>query len=126
MKRILIIDNDKSFLLALENTLKYNHYEVETLANPLQTMELLEEKNFDCMLLDVSMPGINGLELLEQISRKQPLLPVIIVSGESVATMGGEAFEHGAYDFLEKPIETKHLLSTIRKAIEQGSGRGGS
>ncbi len=119
MNRILIIDNDQAFLMALKNTLEYNKYEAVPLLNPLKTMEVLNEKHFDCVLLDVAMPGMNGLDLLQQIAKVHPLLPVIMISGESTISIAVDAIHQGAYDFLEKPIETKRLLLTIRKAIER-------
>jgi len=121
MKRILVIDNDASFLLAIKNTLEYNHYKVDTLENPLQTMDYLQRHDFDCILLDVAMPGINGMDLLKQIEQAYPLVPVVMVSGESTITIAVEAIKEGAYDFLEKPIDTKRLLITIEKAIEKKS-----
>ncbi len=119
MKKILAIDNDNAFLMAVKNTLEYNKFEVETILNPLHTMKILESRDFDCVLLDVAMPGINGLELLKQISENFPMLPVIMVSGESTISIAVDAIHQGAYDFLEKPIETKRLLITIQKAIEK-------
>ncbi len=119
MNRILIIDNDQAFLMALKNTLEYNKYEAVPLLNPLKTMEVLNENHFDCVLLDVAMPGMNGLDLLQQIAKEHPLLPVIMISGESTISIAVDAIHQGAYDFLEKPIETKRLLLTIRKAIER-------
>ncbi len=119
MSRILLIDNDIHFLLALKNTLEYNHYQVETVSNPLKTMDVLAADNFDCVLLDVAMPGINGLDLMRQIADKYPLLPVVMISGESSIPIAVEAIHQGAYDFLEKPIETKRLLLTIHKAVEK-------
>ncbi len=119
MSRILLIDNDIHFLMALKNTLEYNHYQTETVSNPFKTMDLLAADNFDCILLDVAMPGINGLDLMRQIADKYPLLPVIMISGESSIPIAVEAIHQGAYDFLEKPIETKRLLITIQKAIER-------
>lgn len=121
MNKVLAIDNDKAFLQAIRETLEYNKYKAETLLNPLQAMELLSKEDFDCVLLDVAMPGMNGLELLEQIAKAHPLLPVIMVSGESTISIAVEAIQQGAYDFLEKPIETKRLLITIQKAIEKKS-----
>ncbi len=119
MKQILVIDNDNAFLLAIKNTLEYNRYKVETLENPLQTFEYLQNHDFDCVLLDVAMPGMNGLELLEQIYARYPLMPVVMVSGESTISIAVDAIKQGAYDFLEKPIDTKRLLITIEKAIEK-------
>ncbi len=119
MSRILLIDNDIHFLMALKNTLEYNHYQVETVSNPLKTMDVLAAENFDCVLLDVAMPGINGLDLMRQIADKYPLLPVVMISGESSIPIAVEAIHQGAYDFLEKPIETKRLLLTIHKAVEK-------
>lgn len=121
MNRILAIDNDVSFLMAIQSTLEYNKYDVETLLNPLHTTKLLKNHEFDCVLLDVAMPGMNGLELLNRISELYPLLPVIMVSGESTISIAVDAIHQGAYDFLEKPIETKRLLITIQKAIEKKS-----
>ncbi|MCD4692857.1 MAG: response regulator [Calditrichales bacterium] len=121
MNRILAIDNDASFLMAIQSTLEYNKYAVETLLNPLHTTKLLKNYDFDCVLLDVAMPGMNGLELLNRISELYPLLPVIMVSGESTISIAVDAIHQGAYDFLEKPIETKRLLITIQKAIEKKS-----
>lgn len=119
MSRILVIDNDDAFLMAMKNTLEYNKHGVETLSNPVRARSLLSEEEFDCVLLDVAMPGINGLDVLQQISREHPLLPVIMVSGESTISIAVEAIHLGAYDFLEKPIETKRLLITIQKALEK-------
>lgn len=124
MKRILAIDNDKAFLTAICRTLEYNNYKVATLLNPLQTMDVLNREKYDCVLLDVAMPGINGLELLKQIAEVYPLVPVIMVSGESSVSITAEAIRQGAYYFLEKPIETKQLLVTIRNAIENGTNSG--
>ncbi len=119
MKQILVIDNDASFLLAIKNTLEYNRYKVETLENPLKTFEYLQKRNFDCILLDVAMPGMNGLDLLQHIAEQYPSLPVIMISGESDNEITLDATHHGAYKFLEKPIGTRELLNTIRTAIEQ-------
>jgi DNA-binding NtrC family response regulator len=118
MPRILVIDNDSAFVMALKKTLEYNKFEVEALLNPLQTMGLLAEREFDCVLLDMAMPGVNGLDLVKKISERYPRLPVIMVSGESAVTIAQEAIKYGAHDFLEKPIETKKLLGIIQNAIK--------
>ncbi len=119
MKRILVIDNDVSFLLAVKNTLEYNNYKVTMLENPLKTFEYIEKNDFDCILLDVAMPGINGMDLLMRLGESYPFIPVVMVSGESTITIAMDAIKQGAYDFLEKPIDTKRLLITIEKAIEK-------
>ena len=121
MNKILVVDNDNAFLMAIKETLQYNNYHVETISNPVQTQSVLSRQAFDCVLLDVAMPGINGLEVLERITQEQPLVPVIMVSGESTISIAVEAIHRGAYDFLEKPIETKRLLITIHKALEKKS-----
>ncbi len=118
MPRILVIDNDSAFVMALKKTLEYNNFEVEALLNPVQVMGLLAEREFDCVLLDMAMPGVNGLELMKKISASYPRLPVIMVSGESAMAIAQEAIQYGAHDFLEKPIETKKLLSIIQNAVK--------
>jgi len=121
MNRILAIDNDLSFLQAIKKTLEYNRFPTRTVSNPLSVPAILEEQTFDCILLDVAMPGVSGMEVLKQINTARPDIPVIMISGESTISIAVDAIKQGAYDFLEKPVETKRLLITIQKAIEKKS-----
>ncbi len=119
MHKILAIDNDESFLKSVENLLKYKNFEVVTLSNPFKAVDVFNESFYDCVLLDVKMPGIDGLELLKKFESINPLVPIILISGESTISIAVDAIKNGAFDFIEKPLDAERLLITIRNAIEK-------
>ncbi len=121
MPKILAIDDDENFLLSIANLLRYKQYEVEAVSNPLQAEKVFQQQDFDCVLLDVKMPGMDGITLLKQLQNQKPLVPIIMISGQSNITTAVEAIKLGAYDFVEKPLEADRLLITIRNALEKRS-----
>ena len=119
MFKILAIDDDKSFLEAIKNFLQYKKYDITCVASPFQAIDLLNTTEFDCILSDVKMPGMDGLELLQKIQRLHPLTPVIMISGQSTISIAVDAIQQGAYDFIEKTSDSNRILITIEKAIEK-------
>ncbi len=119
-KKVLIVDDDLIILKNLQRLLATRNYEVDTIANPTLVMELLDQKRYDCILLDVRMPGgIDGLQLFELIKNKFGPLPVIMISGQSTIGVAVEALKKGAYDFIEKPVDPERLLVAVQNAIEK-------
>ncbi len=119
MPRILAIDDDVNFLLNLQELLKLEDYEIDIESNPFAVESLLKMATYDCILLDVKMPGIDGLSLLKEIVKKYSDLPVIMISGQSTLSIAVEALKLGAYDFLEKGADLDRLLITIQNALER-------
>jgi len=117
MYRILAIDDDPFFLGSLTKLLKYQNYTVETTSNPFQALDLLKEKEFHCVLLDVQMPGRDGMSLLQKIKKGHASLPIIMISGKSTLMVGMNAIKAGAFDFLEKGGDLDRLLISLRNAI---------
>jgi DNA-binding NtrC family response regulator len=116
---ILIIDDDRRVLDSLAKVLKLKDYFPITLDNPLRAQAALAEREFSCILLDVSMPGLSGLDLLEQLQESHPHIPIIMVSAFATINDAVRALKHGAYDFIEKPIDPDSLLVKIANALDR-------
>ncbi len=117
MYRILAIDDDPIFLGSLTKLLKYQNYTVEATSNPFQALDLLKEKEYHCVLLDVQMPGRDGMSLLQKIKEEHASLPIIMISGKSTLMVGMNAIKEGAFDFLEKGGDLDRLLISLKNAI---------
>jgi two-component system response regulator HydG len=115
---ILLVDDELSYLDLLKSILQHEGYEnVITESNPLNVAQILKSKSIDLILLDIYMPQMNGLQLLEQITPEYPNIPVIIVTAVDDKEIALEAIKFGAYEFIIKPPDTDRLLLTIRRAI---------
>ncbi len=119
MERILLIDDDATFLHSLKNLLQIKQYQVETVSNPQSARNMVRQQNFAAVLMDVKIPGVEGLELLEWFVKNVPDIPVIMISGQSTITTAMDAIKIGAYDFLEKPIDAERLFISVRNATEK-------
>ena len=116
-KKILAVDDDQTFLNSLEKVLKSLGYSVETENASTNVAERVKANGIDVILLDVKMPGLNGIELLEKINKFDPSLPIIIISGQSTIDIAVEAMKLGAFDFVEKPIDKKRIETVLRNAF---------
>ncbi len=119
MYQILIIDDDDYFLQSLKNLLVYKGFKVDTCANPVLAMQYVQEKRYQLILLDVKMPGMDGIELLEKIRTHNQNIPVVMVSGQSNISIAVEAIKKGAFDFVEKPIDPQKLQVALKNALER-------
>lgn len=115
---ILLVDDELSYLELLKSILQQEGYSnVITESNPLNVPGILSSQKIDLILLDIYMPQMNGLQLLEQITPEYPNIPVIIVTAVDDKEIALEAIKFGAYEFIIKPPDTDRLLLTIRRAI---------
>ena len=119
MFRILIVDDDEYLLASLQNLLTFKKYSVDLASNPIDAKELFHEHDYDIVLLDVKMPGISGMELLNEFLSDKPSVSIIMISGESTISIAVDALKRGAFDFVEKPIDPKRLLNSIRNALDR-------
>ena len=117
--RILVIDDDAGIRESLKMTLDYEGYDVTGAATGQEGLALVERETPDLVLLDLKMPGMDGLDVLTRIHSIEAALPVIMISAHGTASNGAEATRKGAVDFLEKPVGTDRLLVTIKNALEQ-------
>src|SRR5712691_5210257 len=118
--RILVIDDEAAIRDSLRMTLEYEGYVFVGAATGQEGLALVERENFDLVLLDVKMPGMDGLDVLGRLHSMNETLPVVMISAHGTPSTAVDAIRRGALDFLEKPFEsTERLRVTIQNALEQ-------
>lgn len=118
---VLIIDDEKNICLSLRNILEDEGYKCYTHQDPQKGLEFVSLEIPDVVLLDVSMPKINGLEALEKIKTIDKDIQVIMISGHSGISEAVKAIKLGAFDFLEKPLSLPKVKIAVKKALEFNS-----
>lgn len=118
MARILVVDDESSIRKTLKDILEFEKHKVELAPNGADALDLFREDEFDAVLLDIKMPEMDGLEVLEKMMQIREA-PVIMISGHGTIETAVEAIKKGAYDFIVKPPDLNRLLITIRNAIEK-------
>ncbi|TSA09001.1 MAG: sigma-54-dependent Fis family transcriptional regulator [Deltaproteobacteria bacterium] len=118
MESILIVDDEKNYLVVLKELLSEENYEVITAENALQALEIFKESDLDLVLTDMRMPKIDGIELLESIRSINNEIPVIIMTAYATVEKAVKAMKKGAFDYVTKPFQNEELKITVRKAID--------
>ncbi len=116
-QKILIVDDEVGIRNSLRAILEDEGYEVETVASGEECLEMVEKTNFACILLDVWLPGIDGLETLELLRHQGSDAAVIMISGHGTIETAVTATKLGAFDFIEKPLSIEKTVLTVRNAI---------
>jgi FixJ family two-component response regulator len=114
---VFVVDDDEAMRLSLARLLRSADWNVETFASASKFLERAPLTGRGCILLDVKMPGMDGLELHEMLSRAGISLPVIFLSGNSDIPISVRAMKHGAADFLVKPVRDEVLFEVMAQAI---------
>src|SRR3979409_2066192 len=122
--RVLVIDDEAAIRDSLRMTLEYEGYEFIGAATGQEGLALAEREAPDLVLLDVKMPGMDGLEVLERLRAMNEALPVIVVSGHGTISTAVDATKKGAFDFIEKPFASERVLVSLRNALDQRRLRG--
>src|SRR5947199_1879699 len=117
--RILVIDDEAAIRESLRMTLEYEGYEFVGARTGQEGLALAEREAPDIVLLDVKMPGMDGLEVLERLRAMNDALPVVVVSGHGTISTAVEATKKGAFDFIEKPFASDRVLVSVRNALDQ-------
>ena len=118
MDTILIVDDEKNYLLVLEALLGPQGYEIITVNNAHDALRSVREADLDLVITDVKMPGMNGIELLEECKKIKPELPVIIMTAYGSIEMAVDAMKKNAYDYITKPFQNEQLKLTVKKALD--------
>ena len=119
-EHILIVDDEESIRLSLGGIMGDEGYEVSLAPDGEHALEMVRELGPDIVLLDIWMPGIDGLEVLTRLQKDNPGLPVIMISGHGNVETAVKATRLGAYDFIEKPLDMDKILLSVRNALEMG------
>jgi two-component system NtrC family response regulator len=119
METILIVDDEKNYLIVLEELLGSEGYEVIAVDNSINALEHIGNPDLDLVITDMKMPGISGMELLEEIKKINFELPVIVMTAYGTIEMAVNAMKKNAYDYITKPFRNEELKLTIKKALEK-------
>ncbi|HEX6556139.1 MAG TPA: hybrid sensor histidine kinase/response regulator [Ktedonobacteraceae bacterium] len=118
--RILLVDDDTALLQALPQavSLRMTGVQVETSDSALQALELIKERDYDAIVSDIKMPGMDGLTLLSHIQHWQPETPTLLITGHNEHDLAVQALRGGAYDFIQKPIDRDYVVASLYRAIQ--------
>jgi PAS domain S-box-containing protein len=119
--RILIVDDDAALLDALPAALwlRIEDLQVDTCDSALAALDKIEETDYDAIVTDIKMPGMDGLALLREIKVIRPTTPTLLITGHGERELTVEALRGGAYDFIQKPIERDYLVAALERAFEK-------
>ena len=119
MASILVIDDERAIRNTLKEVLEYEKHEVDLAEDGPAGLELLKDKNYDIVLCDIKMPGMDGMEVLDHIMNSVVDAQVIMITGHGTVDNAVEAIKKGAYDFIEKPLDLNRLMITLRNAMDK-------
>ncbi|MBW1940949.1 MAG: sigma-54-dependent Fis family transcriptional regulator [Deltaproteobacteria bacterium] len=114
---ILIVDDEPSILQILKCMLADENFEVITASNGYEALKIIEAESPDLVLLDIWLPGIDGIETLKEIKKNTPYIPVIMITGHGTIETAVSATKFGAYDFIEKPLSIDKIIMSINNAL---------
>lgn len=119
MNLVLVVDDERGIRETLRGVLQDEGLTVETAASGEDCLKITGEKNFACILLDIWLPGIDGLETLKKLKDEGSDVPVIMISGHGNIETAVKATKLGAFDFIEKPLSLERVVVTVRNALRQ-------
>ena len=116
--KVLLVDDEKDFIQSLAERLQLRDFDVKTALNGDDAIKLVNENEFDVIILDVKMPGKSGIEILKEIKNINQLSQVIMLTGHATVESAIQGMKLGAYDYIMKPTVTEDLINLINKAYK--------
>lgn len=119
MKKILVIDDEAIVRTSCIRTLEPEGYEIKLAASGKEGIDLLQKETFGLVLLDLKMPDMDGIEVLNTINKTWPGTKVVMITGYSTVDTAVQALRLGAYNFIEKPFTPDTLLNAVKEVFEK-------
>lgn len=118
--QILLVDDDAALLQALPQalSLRINDIQVDTCDSAFEALEQIQEHDYDAIVSDIKMPGMDGLALLEKIQELRPETPTLLITGHGEHNLAIQALRGGAYDFIQKPVDRDYVVAALHRAIQ--------
>lgn len=117
--RVLAVDDEADFIETLVKRFTFRKIPVTAAANGPEALARLDEAPYDVVILDMRMPGMDGIAVLREIKKRHPLVEVIMLTGHASVEAGMQGMSLGAYDYVLKPVDFAELLDKTRKASER-------
>jgi DNA-binding response OmpR family regulator len=117
--KLLLVDDELEFLEPLSTRLSRRGVACSIATNGDEALRTLATQTFDCAVVDVKMPGMDGLELLRRMRREHPGVGVVLLTGHASVELGVQGMELGAFDYLLKPVDLDELLDIVRRAAQR-------
>ena len=117
--KVLLVDDEEEFVSALAERLDIRGIDSQVATDGEQALEILESQSFDVIVLDVIMPGISGLEVLQRVKEMQNKAAIILLTGHGSTKEGLEGMRMGAFDYLMKPLDIDELIAKMKEAAAQ-------
>ncbi len=114
--KVLLVDDEVEFASALAERLQLRQYEVRTASNALEALALIHHHSPDVIILDLKIPGMDGIETLKTIKKTDPKIEVIMLTGHGDMQSVEEGIKHGAFEYIMKPVDIAELTTKIDKA----------
>lgn len=118
-RSVLIVDDEKNILLTLSQSLEVLQLETDTATNGEDALTKLKEKDFSLILLDLRMPGIDGMEVLRQVREIRPDIRIIMISAYGTIELAVEAMKLGAVDFIQKPFSPEEIRALVSRVLDR-------
>ncbi|MEA3307699.1 MAG: response regulator, partial [Elusimicrobiota bacterium] len=118
MPRILIVDDEPDMRLAIKNVLKLRGYEIFEAGDGLAALDIIKKQDIHLMLLDIRLPGMDGIEVLERTRKVNRSLPVVMITGYGHIRSAVDVMKLGANEYLQKPFENTQLVKTVKRFLE--------
>jgi len=115
-EKVLLVDDETDFLDVLAERMRSRGFDVTTCSSATEAVTLIQKTSFDAIILDLMMPEMDGLDMLQTMKSSRPELQIILLTGHATIEKGIHAMKMGAMDFLEKPADIQKLTDKIRKA----------
>lgn len=117
--RVLVVDDEEDFIDTIVRRLRAKGLSAEGVTRGEYALKLLEDQEFDVCILDVKMPGMDGIQTLREMKKKKPLMEVIMLTGHGSVESGVQGLQLGAYNYVMKPVPFDELLEQLVNAYER-------
>jgi two-component system, LuxR family, response regulator FixJ len=116
---VFVVDDDDAVRTSLRLLLKSVGLPVETFGSAQEFLDAFDAERAGCLVLDIRMPGMSGLELQQRLNEIHAIIPIVFITGHGDVPMAVEAMQHGAVDFIQKPFRDQDLIDRINQALEK-------
>ncbi|MDH3647567.1 MAG: response regulator transcription factor [Gammaproteobacteria bacterium] len=116
---VFVVDDDEAVRDSLSLLMEAESLSVECFSSPIEFLERCPDDRPGCLLLDVRMPQMSGLELRDELQKRGSMMPIVFITGHGDVPMAVDAMKHGAIDFIQKPFRDEELLERVHQALER-------